>query len=333
MQSRLLRWFRQKLPIKAISAWICLVLVVSLLGVRRPRFLSPDGSELLHLPNLGEGTKLIDAVAFISVGDMARDPLLDYAVATVRKVGGWKGDIYVLTDKPDCLKRVASEYGVKIVTIPKKGSLMQIKALKPQLLSLIPATVDSVMYLDVDIAVTRSLGYFMRMVGRDLLSASVVGDGVHNISSASAVARHSKLSNFDFAAFGDAKGHYVGFCAGCEKWHTGVMILRRGKGTKCLDTWGELLASGRFHTDQESLDRAERMGVCKGAHMLPSQYLLFAKDYLGALFTTGHTFVHVTSAGRMATQDAFYRGWVVPRFRAALSDRVDPKLLDSPKQC
>lgn len=33
--------------------------------------------------------------------------------------------------------------------------------------------------------------------------------------------------SFDYGAFLDAKGHYVGFCSGCEKWHTGVVWLQR----------------------------------------------------------------------------------------------------------
>ena len=37
----------------------------------------------------------------------------------------------------------------------------------------------------------------------------------------------TSLSSFDYGAFLDAKGHYVGFCSGCEKWHTGVVWLQR----------------------------------------------------------------------------------------------------------
>ena len=37
----------------------------------------------------------------------------------------------------------------------------------------------------------------------------------------------TSFSSFDYGAFLDAKGHYVGFCSGCEKWHTGVVWLQR----------------------------------------------------------------------------------------------------------
>jgi hypothetical protein len=43
----------------------------------------------------------------------------------------------------------------------------------------------------------------------------------------------TSFSSFDYGAFLDAKGHYVGFCSGCEKWHTGVVWLQRqSEGTR-----------------------------------------------------------------------------------------------------
>jgi len=269
--------------------------------------------ELVHRPGEETGlTKIVDAVVLVSMGEMAHDPLVDYAIASVRKAGKWKGEVYLLTDSPKCFTSTASEYEVQIVPIPTKQSLMDIKSLKAKLLDHVPERVQSVLYLDVDIVVARELDYFLNMIGRDLVRQN------NNSNSTSISTRP-----IDFAAFGDAKGHYVGFCAGCEKWHTGVMILRRGQGSKCLQAWADLLKSGRYGTDQESLDAAERSGACRKAYMLPSQYLLFAKDYIAALLTTGHTFVHVTSAARLGQQDSFYRSFVVPRIRGAMRGQLD----------
>lgn len=150
--------------------------------------------------------------------------------------------------------------------------------------------------------------------------------------------------NFDYGAFLDAKGHYVGFCSGCEKWHTGVVWLQRhsketmalttstsagaesvtedtsasailskkldgtskvsqigtgtGTGTDiCMRAWETILLSGRYNTDQESLDEAERSGACPSALVLPAKHLLFAKDYIGMALTAGQTFLHLTAAG------------------------------------
>ena len=197
---------------------------------------------------------------------------------------------------------------------------------------------------------------------------------------------------YDYGAFLDAKGHYVGFCSGCEKWHTGVVWLQRrnidgkvdGDGVEkngrkleiipsdavhidvvsknivskdtgnkdivnanklatnnlvvdtvvgnneakskiiskkigtnivahigtngmsdlktdkeqtCMSAWENILLSGRFNTDQESMDEAEKIGACPHALVLPSKHLLFAKDYIGMFFTAGQTFLHLTAAG------------------------------------
>ena len=158
---------------------------------------------------------------------------------------------------------------------------------------------------------------------------------------------NSSHATFDYGAFLDAKGHYVGFCSGCEKWHTGVVWLQRhaketielptpitadqsvvesvsvsdksswklsvspalsqtgtkidtetGTGTDtCMNAWETILLSGRYNTDQESLDEAERIGACPSALVLPGKHLLFAKDYIGMALTAGQTFLHLTAAG------------------------------------
>lgn len=153
---------------------------------------------------------------------------------------------------------------------------------------------------------------------------------------------NSSHATLDYGAFLDAKGHYVGFCSGCEKWHTGVVWLQRHAkevielsapssedqnviesvsvsgsdasirkldaspaaqmGSKtgpdtCMSAWETILLSGRFNTDQESLDEAERIGACPSALILPGKHLLFAKDYIGMALTAGQTFLHLTAAG------------------------------------
>ncbi len=92
-------------------------------------------------------------------------------------------------------------------------------------------------------------------------------------------------------------------------------------GGSCLQAWHKILLSGKYGTDQQSLDEAELLGYCPHAYFLPKKHLLFAKDYLGMIFTSGHSFVHMTAAGRLSTQDFFYRYVVVPRLQ-----RISPAL-------
>ena len=177
---------------------------------------------------------------------------------------------------------------MKLIYVPTKPSLIEIKAMKPNLLSYLPASVNASIYLDADILVMKPLGPFL-----------------HSLRAEIGLQAHS--DNFDFAMFPDAKGHYVGFCSGCEKWHTGVIVMRRAQSRRCMREWQNQLLSGRFSTDQESIDAAEREGACPSPVSLSSRHLLFAKDYIAAALSGGHSFVHATGIERLQEQDFFYR--------------------------
>lgn len=111
------------------------------------------------------------------------------------------------------------------------------------------------------------------------------------------------------------------------------MWLRRGKGEACLKKWEEILLSGRFDTDQESLDAAEKEGACANILSFPTRHLLFAKDYIGMTLTSGQTFIHLTAAGRPEDTDYFYREMVVPRIQNSLHPPLNPKKLLKRKVC
>ena len=98
----------------------------------------------------------------------------------------------------------------------------------------------------------------------------------------------------------------MGFCSGCEKWHTGIIFSKRYHGQNCLKEWSRIILSGKYDTDQESMDAAEESGKCEHTLTLPPSYLLFAKDYIAMALTSGHTFVHVTAAGRPDAQVSLY---------------------------
>ena len=195
----------------------------------------------------------------------------------------------MLTDRQDCFSTLVKQYDVKLIQVPPKPSLIEIKAMKPNLLSFLPSSVNASIYLDADILVMKPLGPFLQSIRAE-------------------VGLQARSNNFDFAMFPDAKGHYVGFCSGCEKWHTGVVVLRRGKASNgCMREWETQLLSGRYSTDQESIDAAERQGACPSPVSLSSRHLLFARDYIAAALSGGHSFVHATGIERMQEQDFFYR--------------------------
>jgi len=127
------------------------------------------------------------------------------------------------------------------------------------------------------------------------------------------------------ALFADCAAHAIGWCSGCDAWNTGVMVLARSRTTdRCLARWRQALESGEFPTDQEALEAVVIHGRFEGGDHLvdsnecggvavvprPGRHLLFLKDYLAlpkhALLTGWPTFVHVTAANRLDTQDALY---------------------------
>jgi len=358
-------------------------------------------SHTSHHEALERASPLVDAVVVVAMATMAEDPMVDFALASVRKVGNWRGPLYVLTDRPGCFADAVKTYDATPIEVQKLPSLAHIKALKPALFRHLPASVRGPLYLDVDVVVTRDLRDFfadvkdaaarhLRLVkGSSSVSSGgggVVGtvpggvaDNATLSSGGGVAAAAADASLFDFGAFLDAKGHYVGFCSGCDKWHTGVVWLQRptaaaavavaagsrhrrllengtraapsasvpvpvpvpgagggGPSNACMESWEKILLSGKFSTDQESLDEAERTGACAPdrALVLPARHLLFAKDYIGMALTSGQTFLHLTAAGRLDSQDFFYRDVVVPRLRNALKPAINPAaILRKKKTC
>ena len=100
-----------------------------------------------------------------------------------------------------------------------------------------------------------------------------------------------------------------------------------------MRAWEEQLLSGKYHTDQESLDSAEKIGACPHPFSFPTRHLLFAKDYIAMIFTSGQTFVHLTAAGRPEDTDYFYREIVVPYMRNSLHPPLNPAKLHRRKTC
>lgn len=254
----------------------------------------------------------VDAFVFIAMGKMASDPMVDNAFSSVRRLGKWKGSIYVITDSPKCFENSVRDYDINVITAPSKDSIIEVKAMKPVLMDFMPSSVSSILYMDVDVLLMRNLvtffGDFDEMLEQQHFQDSAA----------------TPITAFDFGAFLDAKGHYVGWCSNCEKWHTGVMWFKRNMGSQCLNTWKEILLSGRFKTDQESLDEAERSGACPNALHFPTRHLLFAKDYIAMMLTAGQSFVHLTAAGRLEDSDYFYREFVIPNLRKASGNAHSP---------
>lgn len=298
--------------------WL-IVFVVIFIMTPSPMKINPPNSTFVDRP--------VDAVVYIAMGKLAAEPMVDYAIVSLRKMGAYHGEIYLITDSPSCFDESSKTLDLNVVTVPPAKSLIEIKSMKAKLFQYIPESVKSILYLDVDILVAKSLTSFIRDLNIQKMYRMTVMDPATKY--VTAVTNASEA--IDFGAFYDCKGHYLGWCAGCEKWHTGVLWMQRNRGSKCMQAWEKILLSGRFDTDQESLDAAEQEGAC--THLMPfrRRHLLFAKDYVGTALTSGHTFTHVTGISRPEEQDYFYREMVVPRIRSSM--HLPPPSRDAPKQC
>ena len=254
----------------------------------------------------------LDAVVYISMSKTSSYTFIDQSIKSVRRLGMFRGPLYVLTDNPMCFAHL-EEYKISFIQIPKLPDIKSIKLLKTKLFEYIDnESIREILYIDADILITRELSLFFY----DYISI-INGED-------------RKEEDFDYAAFPDAKGHFAGFCSGCDKWHTGVMIFKRELGLQCLNSWANMLTSGKYPTDQESLDNSHE--YCHNAIELPSKHILFAKDILGFLFLRGYTYLHLTGANKLAEQNYIYRTFMFPYFMQLYKSRIGIPT-DTKKNC
>lgn len=330
-----------KLPHKLLFFWIVFIIIAYIFFIQPPKL-----DLIVHKK---DSTKMVDSFVYIAMDKLAKDTLVDYSIASLRNLGKWKGQIHVITDTPNCFSsEMIDKYNIEIVEVTPVSSIIQIKALKTQLFKILPDNINGVIYMDVDIVVRQRLDLFFDdlsdiIVNREVrlektkVSRKLVQDvdasedtsEIVNIPTDDGL-QHSYL---DLAAFPDAMSHFVGFCANCDKWHTGILYLRRDLGKECLKSWNGILLSGTFDTDQASLDEAERLGDCPNIARFPTRHLLFAKDYLGGILASGQTFIHMTSVANAEAQDYFYKSIVVPRLRSSLEPALRQSILQHEKVC
>ena len=114
-------------------------------------FLIPQTITILSDYGLSPSKRLVDAIVLIAMGKMAEDSMVDFSISSIRKIGNWKGDIYLLTDRDGCFTDAKASHDLKIVAMNPLNTIIEIKALKPKLLQYLPESVSVALYLDVDI--------------------------------------------------------------------------------------------------------------------------------------------------------------------------------------
>lgn len=181
-----------------------------------------------------------EAVVYIAMGPVASEAIFPHSYATLRGAGAWRGDVYVVTDRPDC-----APAGARIVRVPSAlnasmGAVNYYKSLKMQLLALLPRNVSVVCYLDADILIGAPLAPLLA-------------------ESARLQRRGSNESMLMFK-----EGH-----APDMPFHGGVLVLARGRSERCLAAWLARLArrdqeaKGRPVRDQRAFGEVTRLGLCR----------------------------------------------------------------------
>eukprot|EP00752_Nemacystus_decipiens_P006664 g5991.t1 len=113
--------------------------------------------------------------------------------------------------------------------------------------------------------------------------------------------------------FGDAAGHTIPVCRGCDAAHSGVVALARGHSERCLELWHDAFQGDGGErkgtaTDQEALDVALRQGSGCEARWISSEHLSFMKDvFVMAGLTRTSTFGHFTGLLHPEKLGAVYR--------------------------
>lgn len=114
-------------------------------------FLIPQTLTISPDYGLSPKKRLVDAIVLIAMGKMAEDSMIDFSICSIRKIGNWRGDIYLLTDRVDRFADAKAIHDLKIVEMKPLNTIIEIKALKPKLLQYLPKIIVGALYLDVDI--------------------------------------------------------------------------------------------------------------------------------------------------------------------------------------
>jgi len=263
------------------------------------------------------------AVAYIAMYHAAGEAIFAHSVWTARVHGRWTGPIYVITDQPRCAPPgtvVVRSLRVKELNAPTMTS--HYKQHKMALLRLLPRSVEVVLYLDIDILITAPLQPLLAY--RHLLWEPFMA------TAAGGAAEQQHASQMLMFPEMDAD-------VGAEKWHGGVIMMRRDRSELCLQQWERVLirnaalrSSRRFTGVRDQSALAQMLAGQRGAAhsrcvvtSLPYEdhFVLPDADRVKAR-GPWRTLVHVTRTGRLKGR----KGEMTPRLLQCLGEQ----LLDIP---
>lgn len=222
----------------------CIVLSLAMalwkVGLRsaRTQRKAPVATNVGHreIPHEQTTKDMLDAVVYVAIRPEGSSGLegklkanggtgmLRLSIESLRKVGQYKGEIYVITDMEQVLGTLGRQYGATLIHFGGFGRLDATKGhyfnavcdLKTKVFDFVPDTVATVLYLDSDIVVTKNLQPFLQEM-----------QGVFNRRSGTEVPSMALFENN----------------APCGKgfpcWHAGILYMTRASSRPCLKAWHE----------------------------------------------------------------------------------------------
>ena len=249
---------------------------------------------------------VIDAVVLIAIGPAATQPAIGWSVHSAVEVGGWHGNVYIITDNPKAVNRTLfppdetpapnSLQPENVHFLPPKHVHLlhtklpsfSAKLTKCSILQILPNELKNVLYIDSDIITGLPLASFWKSVAQ-----------IWNES-----------DETELGLFEDGKAFTAGFCHKCDTWNTGVMSIRRGVSDSCLDTWCDKLAL-HGESDQAVLDRViAETDQCQNIKVISRQDMRMMKDIFVVLgFVGTKTFNHFTGIFRSQSLNVVHRSF------------------------
>eukprot|EP00965_Chrysotila_dentata_P252997 6211002-Pleurochrysis_carterae.AAC.1 len=222
------------------------------------------------------------ALAYVAVGNKATtETFLLLSISTLRRAGGWRGDVFVVTDRAECIPPSATPVVVppapagSNTTAEKKYG----KHFKQRLLQILPLAPHHryVFYMDMDIFIGSAVGPFLLKAVNDFEASKA----------AIALLRE-----------GTGINGQNDFRRRLRLYHGGMFLVSRGVSSlACLQHWSVWYMS-ELGADQPQLTKSVKAGACNVSFLEQNSYAQPTNVSAGTYWT----FNHFTRTGRMAGQ-------------------------------
>jgi len=233
------------------------------------------------------------AFAYIAVGnESVSETFLMLSLSNLRRLGGWRGDVFVVTDRVACVPSSATPVAVSAVPaeFDKEHATKYGKHFKQRLLELLPLSPrhEYVFYSDIDVFVGAPVFNFLVHAVSDFeeqhAAIGLLREGT---------GRNGQIEYNESTSRGMVDSTY----------HSGLFLIsRKPASVECMQHWGKWYAGPR-PKDQPQLSSSARSGFCNVSALPQEEYALPTANNSGFYWT----FNHFTRTGRMKGHEGMHK--------------------------